>query len=398
MHKVNMDGILGWVQRISQRLEEKNWCSFSSFDCTGTGTGSSHAIAAYIEVGIVGNGEGCNGRSVLLHFISSSLCSPAPREHWTAQSQLMLVLNCTQPIFSKHWHWRGLQRQICSSPFDLKLPLLSSSMWTLNTYHTHILNREQIMVVHSTRMKLLPSPISGIVKPLQAGQVDYRIARNSAHDMEQLRVNITAFSHHPKPRHAIAWNQVPESVKSGPLHTFKQDLKEYYFSRYNSECDGWDCQTCHGWIKYLCLFAHTPVLHTCTIVPAEHYSTMLTLTKQPAEVLFSHSPTVYFTSAAYATWYWICSSVEKEFLQLNIAWVLHFSAFANVILKLTREIASLSGPCATYVISSPLPLHYCDCYLTHAVLFYCIVSTVPKISIWSGVHTPKNQDILLQCV
>ena len=101
MHKVNMDGILGWVQRISQRLEGKNWCSFSSFDCTGTGTGSTHAIDVYIEVGTVGTGKGCNGRSVLLHFISSSLCSPAPREHWTAQSQLMLVLNCTEPIFSK---------------------------------------------------------------------------------------------------------------------------------------------------------------------------------------------------------------------------------------------------------------------------------------------------------
>ena len=109
-----------------------------------------------------------------------------------------------------------------------------------------ILSREQIMVVHSMRMKLLPSPISGIVKPLQADQVDYRIARNSAHNMEQLRVNTPAFSHHPKPRLAIAWNQLPESVKSGPLHTFKQDLNEYYFSRYKSECDGWDCQTCHG--------------------------------------------------------------------------------------------------------------------------------------------------------
>ena len=109
-----------------------------------------------------------------------------------------------------------------------------------------ILSREQIMVVHSMKMKLLPSPISGIVKPLMANQVDYRIARNSAHNMEQLRVNIPAFSHHSKPRLAIVWNQLPESVKSGPLHTFKQDLKEYYLSRYNLECDGWDCQTCHG--------------------------------------------------------------------------------------------------------------------------------------------------------
>ena len=102
------------------------------------------------------------------------------------------------------------------------------------------------MVVHSMRMKLLPSPISGIVKPLQADLVDYRIARNSAFNMEQPRVNIKAFSHHSKPRLAIVWNQLPESVKSGPLQTFGQDLKEYYFSRYNSECDIWDCQTCHG--------------------------------------------------------------------------------------------------------------------------------------------------------
>ena len=72
------------------------------------------------------------------------------------------------------------------------------------------------MVVQSMRMKLLPSPISGIVKPLQTNQVDYRIARNSAHNMEQLRVNISAFSHHSKPCLAIVWNQLPESVKSGP--------------------------------------------------------------------------------------------------------------------------------------------------------------------------------------
>ena len=109
-----------------------------------------------------------------------------------------------------------------------------------------ILSREQIMVVHSMKMKHLPSPISGIVKPLQADQVDYRIARNSAHNMEQIRVNIPSFSHHSKPRLAIVWNQLPESVKSGPLHTFPQDLTEYYFSRYNLECDDLDCQTCNG--------------------------------------------------------------------------------------------------------------------------------------------------------
>ena len=109
-----------------------------------------------------------------------------------------------------------------------------------------LLNREQIMVVHSMRKKLLPSPISGIVRPLQVNLVDYRIARNSAFNMEQPRVNFKAFSHHSKPRLAIVWNQLPESVKSGPLQTFKQDLKEYYFSWYNSECGVWDCQTCRG--------------------------------------------------------------------------------------------------------------------------------------------------------
>ena len=108
-----------------------------------------------------------------------------------------------------------------------------------------ILSREQVMVVHSMRMKLLPSPLSSIVNPLQTNHTDCRIVRNSAFNMEQPRVNIPAFSHHPKPRLAIVWNQLPESVKSGPLHTFKQDLKEYYLSRYKSECEDWDCQTCH---------------------------------------------------------------------------------------------------------------------------------------------------------
>ena len=142
-------------------------------------------------------------------------------------SKLMLAISCLIPLSSQ-------PRASHISPALKKHKILKTC---------DLLNREQIMVVHSMRMKLLPSPISGIVKPSQADLVDYRIARNSAFNMEQPRVNIKAFSHHSKPRLAIVWNQLPESVKSGPLQTFGQDLKEYYFSRYNSECDIWDC---HG--------------------------------------------------------------------------------------------------------------------------------------------------------
>ena len=137
-------------------------------------------------------------------------------------------------------------------------------------------------------------------------------ARNSAFNMEQPRVNNKAFSHHSKPRLAIVWNQLPESVKSGPLQTFKRDLKEYYFSRYNSECEVWDCQTCHGrgWI-FLSLDIHMYFVHThaqkyrlSTTVNCQHCISTLKFTlcrqyiayhftKVPAEH-YSTPPTLYF--------------------------------------------------------------------------------------------------------
>ena len=95
---------------------------------------------------------------------------------------------------------------------------------------------------------------------------------------------------------------------------------------------------------------------------------------------YSNSPTSIFHR--WCTCY-IGTSFELQwnpFLQFTAAWVLYFSAFANVRCKLTREIASPSGPFATRVISAPLLLHYCDSCLTHAVMFYCIVSTVPITS------------------
>ena len=96
--------------------------------------------------------------------------------------------------------------------------------------------------------------------------------------------------------------------------------------------------------------------------------------KQPAEVLFS-TPTVI--AAAYNTLIMPFFNSLEILLKFTVAWVLHFSVFANVKLKLTREIASPSGPCATRVVSAPLLPHYCDSCLTHAVLFYCIVTPVP---------------------
>ena len=46
----------------------KNWCSFSSFDCTalhcmvtGTSTGSMHPTNSYVEAGAAGIWGGCNG-------------------------------------------------------------------------------------------------------------------------------------------------------------------------------------------------------------------------------------------------------------------------------------------------------------------------------------------------
>ena len=73
MHKGHMDRILGLVHRISQRLEERTWCSFSSFDIT--------------------------------------------RRHWYVAEGWLKLAQCKST---------GLQRPISSSPFDLTLHWLWS--------------------------------------------------------------------------------------------------------------------------------------------------------------------------------------------------------------------------------------------------------------------------------
>ena len=124
------------------------------------------------------------------------------------------------------------------------------------------------MVVHSMRMKQLPSPISGIVKPLQVDLEDYRVARNSAFNMEQPRVNNKAFSHHSKPRLAIVWNQLPESVKSGPLQTFKRDLKEYYFHGTIQSVKSGTARPVMAVDEFFC-----HLIYTCTLFTHMHKST-----------------------------------------------------------------------------------------------------------------------------
>ena len=93
------------------------------------------------------------------------------------------------------------------------------------------------------------------------------------------------------------------------------------------------------------------------------------LMKQPAEVLFSQPYSIFHRCC-------ICY-IDIVFVNLfeeyssSLPWVLHFSAFANVRWKLTREIASLSGPCATHVVSAPLLLSIVA--TVASLMLYCFI-------------------------
>ena len=97
----------------------------------------------------------------------------------------------------------GLPRASHISPLLHKHRLLKTA---------DLINREQVMVVHNSRMKNLPGPISNIVRPLQPAQVEYRVTRNSSHDMELPQVLHNQYIHHPPPRLVIAWNRLPEAL------------------------------------------------------------------------------------------------------------------------------------------------------------------------------------------
>ena len=119
------------------------------------------------------------------------------------------------------------------------------------------------MIVHNSRMKKLPGPISDIVRPLVPAQVEYRVSRNSSFDMEQPQLSHSQYSHHPPPRLVLAWNRLPENVKASPMQNFRTTLSDYYLSLYSRQCDQIDCAACthmtefQGWIsfpKYITLF------------------------------------------------------------------------------------------------------------------------------------------------
>ena len=107
-----------------------------------------------------------------------------------------------------------------------------------------IINREQVMIVHNLRMKSLPGPISKIVRPLIPAQAEYRVSRNSSHDMEQPQLSHNQYSHHPPPRLVLAWNRLPENVKSSPLQNFRAALSDHYLSLYSRQCEKIDCTAC----------------------------------------------------------------------------------------------------------------------------------------------------------
>ena len=102
------------------------------------------------------------------------------------------------------------------------------------------------MVVHNSRMKNLPGPISDIVRPLVPAQVEYRVSRNSSHDMEQPQLLHNQYSHHPSPRLVLAWNRLPENVKSSPLQNFRTVLSDHYLYPYSRQCEIADCTACNN--------------------------------------------------------------------------------------------------------------------------------------------------------
>ena len=135
----------------------------------------------------------------------------------------------------------GLPRASHISPVLHKHRLLKTA---------EIINREQVMIVHNSRMKKLPGPISDIVRPLVPAQVEYRVSRNSSFDMEQSQLSHSQYSHHPPPRLVLAWNRLPENVKASPMQNFRTTLSDYYLSLYNRQCDQIDCAACNHMTEF----------------------------------------------------------------------------------------------------------------------------------------------------
>ena len=131
-----MDGILGWVHRISQRLKEKiGAVSLHSIalHCmvTGTSTGSMHPTNSYVEAGAAGIWEGCNGSRQIVprgpsiwancsgpNCPRSNLprtgCNGRSAPSYFSQSILFLnslelfkfmFLNCSSSTATKALHW-----------------------------------------------------------------------------------------------------------------------------------------------------------------------------------------------------------------------------------------------------------------------------------------------------
>ena len=143
----------------------------------------------------------------------------------------------------------GHQTKVLKSLFGLpRASHISPALYKHRLLKTaEIINREQVMVVHSSQMKKLPGPISGIVRQLVADQVNYRVSRYSSHDMEQPQLSHHEYSYHPPPRLVLAWNRLPEKVKSCPLQSFRSVLSDHYLSLYSRQCEAIDCTACnHG--------------------------------------------------------------------------------------------------------------------------------------------------------
>ena len=143
-----------------------------------------------------------------------------------------------QPIFAHHTKAVKLL---------FGLPRASHLSQTLHQFKIlkpeQIIMREHIKLVHSYRMKRLPQPLSGILKPVESG-METRLNRNSEHNIMVPGPSVIAGRHFPAYKLAKAWNNLPISLKSTALHEFEASFAAHTANLNDKACEKSNCPIC----------------------------------------------------------------------------------------------------------------------------------------------------------
>ena len=143
-----------------------------------------------------------------------------------------------QPIFAHH-------TKAVKSLFSL--PRASHLSQTLHQNKIlkpeQLVMREHVKLAHSHRMKRLPQPISNFLEPME-NSPEARQSRSSENNLKLPNPSVIAGRHFPTYKVAKAWNNLPLSLKSTPLHDFEADFAAHIASLNNKVCQKPNCPIC----------------------------------------------------------------------------------------------------------------------------------------------------------